>query len=144
MRNLDYVSTPKCDSQLSKNSLIPKVLLLSLFAFTACATGRATYSVVSAETSRYSHTMHNRFYEAWRPPNPVDAPQGKTSVPVSVWIDQTGRILRFKILRPSGNQDIDKSILDVSEKIAHVRPPPLAASQQRFDLMIYFELDVKR
>lgn len=123
----------------------PRVpLALGLFALTACTTGKSTYSATSVESRRYSHTMHNRFYEAWRPPSSVAAPLEKISVPVDVWIDRTGRVLRFQILEPSGNQNIDRSILDVGRKITRVTPPPLAASQQHFDLLIYFELDVKR
>lgn len=116
---------------------------LSIIVLSGCAGGGAAHSTDSAEARRYSHLMHNRFYEAWVQPSAVAAPRGKISVSVDVQIDRGGHIASFKIVKPSGNEKIDRSIAEVGEKIRQVTPPPLGSSQKRFDLRIYFELDVK-
>lgn len=117
--------------------------VLSMFVLSGCAGGGAAHSTDSAEAGRYSHLMHNRFYEAWVQPKTVESAREKISVPADVRIDGNGRVVSFKIVKPSGNEKIDRSIAVVGEKVTQVTPPPLARSQQRFDLRIYFELDVK-
>lgn len=114
---------------------------LGLLLLSGCAGGRSTYSGASAEASRYSHRMHNRFFEAWTPRLSA-SPRGKLSVPVDVQIDRGGQILSFKIVRPSGNRDFDSSIAAVARKVTRVTPPPLGRSQHQFNLRIYFDLDV--
>jgi len=88
--------------------------------------------------------MHNRFYEAWVQPRSVPAPRGKISVPVDVQIDRSGSVRRFHIAKPSGYASVDQSIGDVGRRVTKVAPPPVASSRDRFDLRIFFELDVKR
>lgn len=106
-----------------------------------CASGSAPSANQSAEASRYSHLMHNRFYEAWMP-RLSPSPRGNLSVPVDVRIDRSGRLLSFKIVRPSGNEEFDRSVAAVAQKVPHVAPPPISGSQHRFDLRIFFDLDV--
>ncbi len=120
------------------------VCVFGLLLFAGCATGTRTGAGLSAEASRYGHILHDRFYEAWIQPKAVAVRGQKISVPVDVQIDRDGRVMNFRIAEPSGNERIDRSIAEVGRKITHVTPPPLAATQQRFDLRIYFELDVKR
>ena len=87
--------------------------------------------------------MHDRFYEAWKPPKFVRGASGKVSVPVDVRIDGQGRVVQFKIVQSSGNEEIDRSIRDVGNEVIQVAPPPLTGSDRYFDLRIYFELDVQ-
>ncbi len=121
-------------------SLLP--LLCALF-LSACASGGARVAS-SGEAGRYSHQMHNRFYEAWVQPRSVPASRGKFSVPVDVQIDRDGRVRRFHIAKPSGYAALDESIVDVGRRVTKVAPPPVASAHDRFDLRIFFELDVKR
>ncbi len=109
--------------------------------FSACSGSGAKRSGLSG-SSRYSHTMHNRFYEAWVQPKIVGAPLGKVSVPVDVRIDPRGRVLSFKPARLTGYRRIDESIAAVGRRVRRVTPPPV--SEGEFKLRIYFELDVKR
>lgn len=116
---------------------------VAIFLLAGCATGGVAHENDSPAAGRYGHLMHNRFYEAWTQPKAVALPHGKISVPVDVQIDRDGRIRNFKIVKPSGNQNIDNSISGVAAKVKQVAPPPLNSSQRMFDLRIYFELDVK-
>jgi TonB family protein len=92
---------------------------------------------------RYSHTLHDRFYEAWQQPASIGLPPGKISVPVDVTIDNTGRVLGFRIVKSSGNERIDSSIAAVGKIVTRVAPPPVTTSGKPFQLRIYFELDVR-
>ena len=98
----------------------------------------------SVAAGRYGHQMHDRFYEAWRQPPAVALPHGKISVPVDVKIASDGRVSDFRIVKPSGNDRIDKSIAAIGAKITQVPPPPDTPPQGHFKLRIYFELDVRR
>ncbi len=106
----------------------------------ACSGGAG---VRNSEAGRYSHRMHNRFYEAWVQPTTVGLPRGKISVPIDVEIDLHGTIASFKIVRPSGNAAVDQSIAAVGRRIQHVAPPPGASAGKLFRLRIFFELDVR-
>ena len=119
------------------------VPLLCALLLSACASG-GSRTASSREAGRYRHRMHNRFYEAWVQPRSVPAPRGKISVPVDVQIDGAGQVRRFHIAKPSGYAAIDESIRNVGRRVTKVAPPPVASSNERFDLRIFFELDVKR
>ena len=131
----------RIDRKAAGNHLVNTALAILLL--TGCATGRVAHETDSRESGRYAHLMHNRFYEAWIQPKALALSPGKISVPVDVQIDRSGRVLRFKIVKPSGNQNINNSIAAVGKKVTQVTPPPLPSRQRRFDLRIYFELDVK-
>ena len=96
-----------------------------------------------AALGRYGHHLHDVFYEAWRQPKVVQAPRGKISVPVDIQIDRGGRVVKFQIARSSGDRAIDDSIAAVARQIGKVDPPPATPRHDRYDLRIYFELDVK-
>ena len=77
-------------------------LLAAALVVTSCATDRDNAARTARSQSRYSHELHNRFYEAWQQPTAVGAPHGKVSVPVEVTIDERGRVKRFNVMRRSG------------------------------------------
>jgi TonB family protein len=108
-----------------------------------CAGPPPEPAVSPAVVGRYSHTLHDRFYEAWQHPASIGLPRGRISVPVDVTIDNTGRILRFRIVKSSGNERIDSSIAAVGKTVTRVAPPPGTTSGKPFQLRIYFELDIR-
>ena len=110
--------------------------------FASC--GGSDRSRSGREASRYSHRMHNRFYEAWLPPPTLTAPRGKISIPVDVSIDENGRVRRFNIMKSCGHPEIDASVREVGRRVKRVAPPPETAENGRFNLRVFFELDVKR
>lgn len=110
--------------------------------FASCSGGSAKRSVSAATSGRYSHTLHDRFYEAWVQPEMVGARRGKISVPVDVRIDQRGRVLSFKAAKSSGYRKIDESIEAVGRRVRKVAAPPIASGE--YKLRINFDLDVKR
>lgn len=97
----------------------------------------------AAAVDAYSHSLHNRFYNAWVQPKTVGASRGKVSVPVDLEIDRTGRVLIFQIAKPSGHPAVDASIEAVAAKVRKVDRPPISSGSKNFALRIYFELDVK-
>ena len=90
----------------------------------------------------YSHTLHTRFYEAWRQPDEIRrTARRKISVPVDVLIDKRGRVLEFKPARRSGYPKLDASIDAIGRRVRKVAAPP---GNGPFKLRIYFVLDVRR
>ena len=124
-----------------RRSTVRHLLAASAVAllFGACAGGG---NRASSPPGRYSHSLHDRFYEAWVQPEMVGAPRGKVSVPVDVRIAANGRVLSFQIVNSSGYPRIDASIRAVGRRVRKVAPPPLTSGE--FKLRINFDLDVKR
>ncbi len=73
------------------------VLSTAALLLSACAGGTGGRRDAARAQSRYSHRMHNRFYEAWRQLALVTAERGKISVPVDVQIDRSGRVVHFAL-----------------------------------------------
>ncbi len=120
-------------------------MLGCVWLFTAgCASPSPRPAINSVALGRYSHALHDRFYEAWQQPALVGLPPGKISVPVDVTIDSSGRTLDFRIVKSSGNARIDDSIVAVGKTVRQVAPPPGITTGKPFKLRIYFELDVVR
>ncbi len=128
---------------MRKLDLWGTVAAIALFLSGCFGGGGAGYSNNAAAVGAYSHRLHNRFYNAWVQPAVVGAPRGKISVPVNLQIDSRGQVLSFELVKPSGYPAVDKSIEAVGARIRIVEPPPLASPAQRYDVRIYFELDVK-
>ena len=90
----------------------------------------------------YSHTLHTRFYEAWRQPDAIRrTARRKISVPVDVLIDERGRVVEFTPARRSGYPALDASIAAIGKRVKKVPAPP---GNGPFKLRIYFVLDVRR
>ena len=117
------------------------LLLCAALMIGGCSSGSGRGAGRSVP-GRYSHTLHDRFYEAWVQPDLVGAPRGKVSVPVDLRIDRRGRVLSFKPARLSGYPKIDASIRAVGRRVRKVQPPPITSGE--FRLRINFDLDVKR
>lgn len=118
------------------------VLLALVFLCAACAGGGRSAS--PADFSAYSHRMHNRFYNAWVPPESVSVKRRKkVSVPVDVEIDERGRVVSFTRAKSSGDPAIDESIEAVGRKIRKVARPPGTTASKPFQLRVNFELDVR-
>lgn len=119
------------------------ILLLALgIVLSGCA--GSNRGSTARQASRYSHRMHNRFYEAWVPPASLNAPHGKLSAPADITIDKDGRVRSFNLAKSSGYAPMDESILQVGRRIKRVAPPPETSRNDRFRLRVFFELDVKR
>lgn len=116
-------------------------LFVAAFCCYGCA-GPAPRPFNLTATGRYGHQLHDVFYEAWEQPRAVALPRGKIAVPVKVAIDQSGRVVNFRILKASGNAKIDNSIAAVGGKIRQVQPPPFIGRGKVFKVKILFELDV--
>lgn len=123
----------------------PAIALTSLaFLLTGCFGGLRPHSHHGALQGRYDHLLHDQFYRAWRQPKVVAVHRAKISVPVDVQINSQGRVVRFQTAKSSGHPAIDASIAAVGRKVKRVLPPPFSLPDRRYDLRIYFELDVKR
>ena len=119
------------------------IVIAILALFLAGCFGGGPRHFNRAALGRYGHHLHDVFYEAWRQPKVVRAPSGKISVPVNIQIDRHGRVVKFQIAKSSGDPAIDDSIAAVARQVGKVDPPPIIPHKDRYDLRIYFELDVK-
>jgi TonB family protein len=124
-------------------TLIPALLGAALLLLTGCFGGAAGKRTATITDSAYSHQLNNRFHAAWQQPASVAATRGRITVIADVTIDLQGRVQRFKIVQPSGYAEVDESVRAAGRSVQQVEPPPLPTGNDRLQLRIYFDLEVK-
>ena len=119
------------------------VLIVAVMLLSGCLGGAAGKGTATTVDSAYSRQLHNRFQSAWQQPESVSATRGRVTVIADVTIDLQGRVQRFKIVQPSGYPEVDESVRAAGRSVKQVEPPPLPTGNDRLQLRIYFDLEVK-
>jgi TonB family protein len=106
--------------------------------------GSASGGSSGSEFGWYGNMLHDRFYSAWIQPT-TNVPSGaKISTLVNVRIEKDGRVLKFEIVKPSGNATVNESVAAVAKQISHVDPPPTGLIKgDHYDVKINFELNTE-
>ena len=89
----------------------------------------------------YAQVVKRVFTQAWNPSrSPTD---GETVTRVSVVIAKDGTVISAKIVKPSGDDQMDKSVQMVLDKIRLVQPFESGARDERRTFIINFDLRAK-
>jgi TonB family protein len=89
------------------------------------------------ERSRYYALLHETFVRAWSQPGSV---LPGTAAVGSIRVQRDGTITRRELQRRSGNDAMDRSVLQAMESVARLSPLPAAFPGAHHDFTITFEL----
>ncbi len=90
----------------------------------------------------YRDLIASKYYNAWSPPAFLDE---ETPVVVArVTISRDGNVVSARIIKPSGNSAMDKSISNVLDLVTFFEPFPEGAKEEQRTYTIQFNLQAKR
>ncbi|WP_445082218.1 TonB family protein [Candidatus Xiphinematobacter sp. Idaho Grape] len=69
--------------------------------------------------------IHDRFYSQWDQPIALFGPQYEFSCVLEVQIAQDGSIADYQIVGGSGNEVLDRSVLEASARVKQIDPLPV-------------------
>ncbi|HEX7654133.1 MAG TPA: cell envelope integrity protein TolA [Verrucomicrobiae bacterium] len=96
----------------------------------------------SAAVANYASVVRSIYENAWLTPD--DADNDDAVVKVSVTIGRDGRVITSRILNPSGDSKLDRSIQRTLDRVTFVREFPESMKQSEVTFVINFNLKAKR
>jgi TonB family protein len=90
----------------------------------------------------YRDLIASKYYNAWTAPADLD--DATPIVTASVTIDRNGNVKSSRILTPSGNRSMDRSILNVLDAVTFFEPFPASIKEQEMTVTVKFNVLAKR
>jgi colicin import membrane protein len=90
----------------------------------------------------YRDLIASKYYNAWTAPTDLD--DSTPVVTASVTIDRDGNVKSARIVTPSGNRSMDRSILNVLSAVTFFEPFSASMKEQEMTVSIKFNLLAKR
>ena len=85
--------------------------------------------------------IHDRFYGRWEQPIGVERADQNLQVILKIRIRKDGSIAGREIVTPSGNSQVDESVLNAAQKIMQIEPLPAGLPGDTYEVKIAFKLD---
>jgi protein TonB len=92
--------------------------------------------------ANYQDIVQSKYTAAWAPPASLD--DDSATVTVSVTISRDGSVTSHRIIRSSGNRDMDRSIGNTLENVTYIEAFPAGSKDQERTYTIKFNLSAKR
>lgn len=92
--------------------------------------------------ANYGAVLKKIYHDAWQTPN--ESMSDLTEVEVQITVARNGNIIDYKILKRSGQPNVDKSVQQVLERVRNVPPFPEGATDERRVFNITFNLTASR
>ena len=90
----------------------------------------------------YRNVLASIYYQAWEMPN--DANADDETVLVSVTIARDGTVISSRIITPSGNAAVDRSVQTTLERVQFIAPFPDGMNEEQHTFQINFEPKTKK
>ena len=90
----------------------------------------------------YRNVLASVYYQAWEIPN--DANADDETVLVSVTIARDGTVVSSRIITPSGNAAVDRSVQATLERVQFIAPFPDGMNEEQHTFQISFEPKTKK
>jgi TonB family protein len=103
--------------------------------------GKAGGGPTATELGAYHQMIHDRFYGRWEQPIGLERADQNLVVILKIKIRKDGTIAGREIVTPSGNAQLDESVLNSAQKIHQIEPLPSGLSGDTYDVKIAFKLD---
>jgi len=92
--------------------------------------------------ANYRDIVASKYTAAWTPPASLD--DDSATVTVSVTISRDGTVASHRIIKSSGNRDMDRSIGNTLENVTYIEAFPAGSKDQERTYTIKFNLAAKR
>jgi TonB family protein len=90
----------------------------------------------------YDQVVRSIYWHAWVPPEDTASDAAITKATVTIASD--GTVLSARIIRPSGDTSVDKSVQRTLDNVTYIRPFPEGAKEKQRTYTINFNLKAKR
>ena len=90
----------------------------------------------------YRNVLASVYYQAWEMPN--DANADDETVLVSVTIAHDGTVISSRIITPSGNAAVDRSVQATLERVQYIASFPDGMNEEQHTFQINFEPKIKK
>ncbi len=89
----------------------------------------------------YNDLLHDRFFSQWDQPTSLFDPQHQFTCTLEIQISKNGSILGYKIVRGSGNEILDQSVLEAAAHVKQIDALPSGLGKNGiYTVRIDFEL----
>ncbi|HXI68988.1 MAG TPA: TonB family protein [Verrucomicrobiae bacterium] len=96
----------------------------------------------SAAAANYAQVVKSVYEQAWTPPD--DTSSDDADIKVRVTIASDGSVISAKIISPSGDAKVDRSVRSTLERVQFIAPFPSGTSDKERTYIINFNLKSKR
>src|ERR1035437_98126 len=96
----------------------------------------------SVSYANYASVVKSIYTQAWTPPD--DTASDDANVRVSVVIGRDGSVLTSRVLRPSGDASVDRSVQRTLDRVTFIAPFPDGSKEKEKTFIINFNLKAKR
>ena len=96
----------------------------------------------SVSYANYASAIKSIYEQAWTPPD--DTASDDAIAKVSVTISRDGAVISSRILNPSGDASVDRSVQRTLDRVTFVAPFPDGAKEKERTFIINFNLKAKR
>ncbi len=92
--------------------------------------------------ANYAQVVKSVYMQAWIEPTGVD--DDEATAKVSITIARDGTVISARIVEPSGNATVDRSVRDLLDRVKFIRPFPEGAKEDQRTYKINFNLKAKQ
>ena len=96
----------------------------------------------SAAAANYAETVKAIYERAWTPPN--DTASDDANIKVRVTIASDGNVVSARVIDPSGDASVDRSVRNTLDRVQFIAPFPSGTSDKERTYIINFNLKSKR
>ena len=96
----------------------------------------------SVSYANYASVVKSIYTQAWTPPD--DTASDDANVRVSVVIGRDGSVITSRVLTPSGDASVDRSVQRTLDRVTFIAPFPDGSKEKEKTFIINFNLKLKR
>lgn len=90
----------------------------------------------------YDQAVRSKYWHAWIPPQDTASDTAITRATVTIASD--GSVLSARIIQPSGDASVDRSVRDTLDRVTYIAPFPQGAKEKQRTYTIKFDLKARR
>lgn len=141
-RTVPKTSSAPATTATPDNSKAVNSTLRALRSNLSSATEIAPVGNSGAAAANYAQVVKSVYEQAWTPPD--DTASDDADIKVRVTIARDGTVLSARVITPSGDASVDKSVRRTLERVQFIAPFPSGSTDKERSYIINFNLKAKR